>query len=221
MDNIRPSYEATLIICSQSELFSVAIPVRGIHSVVCIYYRKASSKNVRKNWSYVLSLLLLSVIPGSLQHVTSQPTNIEKQLLPGYVIKELVLEVFWRSLSFYANLLYYPFFVMVDINNNWFYVFLRGLFGHVADWYNNISFCFSYWMVILLCFKIGARGCIFRNACKKYFENCRFIAQLIDLELYLLWEDYWLQFWLLFILLWLLVKSWIAYPIVPFWYQAH
>ncbi|KAM7504877.1 hypothetical protein LguiB_003781 [Lonicera macranthoides] len=61
LDNIRPSYEATLIICSQSELFSVAIPFR--------------------------------VIPGSLQHVTSQPTNIEKQLLPGRLLISILIAV--------------------------------------------------------------------------------------------------------------------------------
>lgn len=34
------------------------------------------------------------VVPGSLQRITTQPRNLDKQLLPGHAVKELVLEMF-------------------------------------------------------------------------------------------------------------------------------
>ncbi|CAK9151606.1 unnamed protein product [Ilex paraguariensis] len=62
LDKIRPSYQATLMICSLDDSLSVQFPCQ--------------------------------VLPGSLQSVTTQPPYFRGKLLPGHVIKELVLEMF-------------------------------------------------------------------------------------------------------------------------------
>ncbi|KAK9994804.1 hypothetical protein SO802_024507 [Lithocarpus litseifolius] len=62
LDNIRPSYKATLMICPEKELFSVSVPCQ--------------------------------VSPGSLQLVKAQPPMSENRLLPGCMVKQLLLEMF-------------------------------------------------------------------------------------------------------------------------------
>ncbi|XP_050237468.1 structural maintenance of chromosomes flexible hinge domain-containing protein GMI1 isoform X2 [Mercurialis annua] len=62
LDEIRPNYEATLLICPQDNLATLSVQCK--------------------------------VVPGSLDHVVVNPPLLEKQLLPGFVVKELLLEMF-------------------------------------------------------------------------------------------------------------------------------
>ncbi|KAM4068715.1 hypothetical protein ACB094_12G034100 [Castanea mollissima] len=62
LDDIRPSYKATLMICPEKELFSVSVPCQ--------------------------------VSPGYLQLVKAQPPMSENRLLPGCMVKQLLLEMF-------------------------------------------------------------------------------------------------------------------------------
>lgn len=43
-------------------------------------------------------LLLMSVTPGSLDHVRPRPPFPENQLFPGFVFKELILEVTYNDI---------------------------------------------------------------------------------------------------------------------------
>ncbi|KAI7727062.1 hypothetical protein M8C21_012163, partial [Ambrosia artemisiifolia] len=60
LDNIRPSYDATMVLFLPDSQLDVPI----------------------------------KVLPGPVQHFTVQPENLEKQLIPGTIIKDLNLELF-------------------------------------------------------------------------------------------------------------------------------
>ncbi|WCJ44422.1 Structural maintenance of chromosomes flexible hinge domain-containing protein GMI1 [Euphorbia peplus] len=62
LDNLRPSYEANLVICPQDKLDPLSIPCK--------------------------------VLPGPLKHVKFRTVLLEKQLLPGFIVKDLILEMF-------------------------------------------------------------------------------------------------------------------------------
>jgi len=79
----------------------------------------------------------VSVMPGSVQHITGQPPIQEKHLLPGFVVKELVLKVI--AIKIFWCVLY-----LRTSGKSW---FLRELMWAVANLYFEMKLKIGLWII--------------------------------------------------------------------------
>ncbi|KAJ0043465.1 hypothetical protein Pint_17792 [Pistacia integerrima] len=96
LDKIQPHYEATWVISPQDELTSVSIPCQGIPGILIdLHLELVSIFFLTSSCHCTHMFIYVSIISGSLKHVTIQSPNFGNNLLPGSVVKQLKFEVFW------------------------------------------------------------------------------------------------------------------------------
>lgn len=127
LDLIRPHYRATLEISSHDKLFCATVPCQGrilfcnslgmVTKTFFFNYQRFKYKSwiisnedfdviywilcFQGPFGFIGSVIFWAVIPGYIDNVKmKQSRELENGLLPGSVVKELILEViFWLSYS--------------------------------------------------------------------------------------------------------------------------
>lgn len=133
LDKIRPSYRTTLIITSKQFPLPLTVPCRGAFD----WYLSFNSLGNKLVFSVVYSLCLLfvlySVFPSYPKHVILKPEIREDQLLPGFICKELMLEVSQSCICWLMYILsLYDSFVLVHSFMGASYDLKATLYGRVV-----------------------------------------------------------------------------------------